>query len=181
MSYLYWKWDRAISKELCEIIINDINWDEKREAKIKSHEGKSSLNKKIRNTDIVWLHPMCVVGCIADKYIRTANKIAGWNYDLTETEKIQIGKYGVGGFYKWHIDGNSLEENPRKLSFSLVLSDTQNFNGGLFEFENTKNDQPILEQGSIIVFPSFLKHRVTPVTEGERISAVTWMHGTKFK
>ena len=123
---------------------------------------------------------MSVVGCIANSYIKTANLSAGWNYNLTNTEEIQLGKYYNGGFYGWHNDSNIISENPRKLSFTLLLNDSSEFKGGKLEFKNEK-EQPTLEQGTIIVFPSFIEHRVTPVTSGERYSAVTWMHGPNFK
>ena len=40
--------------------------------------------------------------------------------------------------------------------------------------------QPNLKQGSFIMFPSYMKHRVTPVTSGTRYSAVTWAYGPSF-
>ena len=39
----------------------------------------------------------------------------------------------------------------------------------------------ILPKGSIIVFPSFLWHRVKPVTKGVRYSLVVWNLGYPFK
>ena len=44
--------------------------------------------------------------------------------------------------------------------------------------ENNKGK--ILEEGSIIVFPAFMEHRVTPVTRGTRYSLVTWFVGPPF-
>jgi PKHD-type hydroxylase len=176
MTYLYWKWDKAIPKDYCEIILNNINWNQEKEATI----DKNVINKKVRKTKIVWQPKMSVIDCIADKYIKAANLSAGWNFNLSETEEIQIGKYGIGGFYKWHMDDKYVNENPRKLSFTLLLNDKKFFEGGNLEFKGIK-EQPILEQGSIIVFLSSAEHRVTPVTKGERVSAVTWMHGPNFK
>lgn len=176
MSYDYWKWDKVIPKEYCNVILNSINWDKKIDARINS--GEKALEK--RKTDIVWEMPLSVIGCIADKYIRIANICAGWDFNITNIDDIQIGKYHSNGFYDWHIDTNKKEDIPRKLSFSMLLNDCSEFEEGKFEFKNL-DEQPILEQGTIIVFPSDLLHRVTPVTKGERISAVTWMRGPKFK
>lgn len=177
MSYTYWKWDKAIPKEYCELIIKSIDWSKQEVAKIRN---KKNIDYKRRKTDVVWESSFSVVGCIADKYIRAANIAAGWNYEITNTEGIQIGKYCDGGFYEWHADEPIVQETPRKLSFSLLLNDPKQFEGGHFELKGMK-EQPILEQGSIIVFPSSLVHRVTPVTSGTRYSAVTWMHGPNFK
>jgi len=179
MSYTYWKWDKAIPQEYCKAILKNIDWEKAETGKIKQKTTKAQLAKK-RKTDIVWEDPLSVIGCIADKYIRSANIFAGWNFDLTQIENIQIGKYYHGGFYNWHIDCPAQDENPRKLSFSMLLNDPFEFEGGKLEFKNLK-EQPKMEQGSIIVFPSFCTHRVTPVTAGERYSAVTWMRGANFK
>ena len=39
----------------------------------------------------------------------------------------------------------------------------------------------IRPQGSVIVFPSFVWHRVTPVTKGTRYSLVLWTCGQPFR
>lgn len=177
--YLFWKWDKQIPKEYCDLIVKNSTTKNFVDAKV--GDGINGvINKKIRNTDMFWADPSSVVGCIAEKYIRMANIAAGWNYDLSVIENIQIGKYHSGGFYGWHADEAITTERPRKLSFSLLLNDPKEFSGGKLEFKKMK-EQPVLEQGSIIVFPSVLEHRVTPVTEGVRYSAVTWMHGPNFR
>lgn len=179
MMYTYWKWDKAISKEYCELIVKNADWAQKKSARI--HFDNSIEDESIRKTKIVWEHNLSVVGCIADRYIRAANVAAGWNYDLEKNlNKIQIGEYDSGGFYDWHSDGPIIHEMPRKLSFSLLLSDPKDFEGGVFELKNIK-EPLIMEQGSVIVFISSYPHRVTPVTSGSRYSAVAWMHGPNFK
>jgi len=176
MFFEYWKWDKAISKEQCELIIKSVNWDEESKAEV-----IKGVDENIRKTKLVWNDSLSVVGCIADRYIRTANNLAGWDFDISFTEKIQMGKYEVGGFYDWHTDFIMKDFNdPRKISFTLQLNDPNEYEGGNLEFKGF-NEQPVLQQGTIIVFLSTLNHRVAPVTKGTRYSAVTWMHGPKFK
>ena len=67
----------------------------------------------------------------------------------------------------------------RKLSMSIILN--SNFEGGDFEMRDVNNRVPRLEEGSIIVFPSFIEHRVVPVTKGVRYSLVAWFVGPPFK
>lgn len=178
MIYTYWKWDKAIPKEYCDLIIKKANWKETKSAKILSSKP---IDENIRKTKVVWENSFSVIGSIADRYTRAANIAAGWNYDLHKNiGEIQIGKYDSGGFYDWHRDGEIIDENPRKLSFVMLLNDPKEFKGGLFEFKHMK-EQPKLEQGSIMVFISSATHRVTPVTSGERYSAVSWMCGPNFK
>ena len=42
------------------------------------------------------------------------------------------------------------------------------------------NKIPTMKEGSIIVFPSFINHRVAPVTKGTRYSLVAWFVGPPF-
>jgi PKHD-type hydroxylase len=77
----------------------------------------------------------------------------------------------------------------RKLSLTLNLSDPKTYKGGnlLFDFgEHSENDRfhecsNAREQGTAIVFPSFLPHCVSPLTEGKRYSLVLWTLGEPFK
>ena len=39
----------------------------------------------------------------------------------------------------------------------------------------------ILPKGSIVIFPSYIWHRVSPVTKGTRLSLVQWNLGPGFK
>ena len=82
----------------------------------------------------------------------------------------------------------------RKLSMTCQLTDGSEYSGGELEFD-FRNSEPhqrqddkhlrkateILPKGSIIVFPSFLWHRVKPITRGVRYSLVLWHLGYPFK
>jgi PKHD-type hydroxylase len=56
-----------------------------------------------------------------------------------------------------------------------LLNNPLEFEGGEFQFGFSEKLK--LEQGTIIAFPSFLQHKVHPVTKGTRISAVSWIVG----
>lgn len=96
------------------------------------------------------------------------------------------------GHYDWHVDycgGFS----TRKLSFSIQLSDPSSYDGGDLEFAppNTMSFGPdatyesvrktIRMQGGMVIFPSYMLHRVTPVTRGTRYAIVGWVHGPAFR
>lgn len=84
------------------------------------------------------------------------------------------------------------EGKTRKLSCSVLLNDPSEYSGGDLEIGNTNNVDTSLEenkvnlkqynlgQGSIIVFPGFIWHRVTPVTKGTRYSLVMWTLGKPY-
>ena len=99
------------------------------------------------------------------------------------TEPGQFTYYRTGGFYKWHMD-NDISGKPqspvRKISTTCLLSDPSTFEGGELEFMDEGRTIK-LEQGQAVFFASWLQHRVTPVTKGERKSLVMWFGGPHFK
>jgi PKHD-type hydroxylase len=85
-----------------------------------------------------------------------------------------------GRLPKGYIRESNMVGKVRKLSLTLNLTDPNNYTGGAFEFENSVC-QESMSQGSIIVFPSFINHRVNPVLLGTRHSIVLWAMGKPFK
>jgi PKHD-type hydroxylase len=62
-----------------------------------------------------------------------------------------------------------------------LLNDPSEFEGGILQLKGMEDQNVLDKQGSIIVFPSFIEHKVTPVTKGVRYSAVTWASGPSFR
>lgn len=156
--------------------------------------------KKKRNSSVVWMSDRWIYDQI-QPYVHQANKLAGWNFEWDWSESCQFTKYSKNQYYDWHYDSfNSPYVNPenlnfhgkiRKLSVTCSLSDPKDYKGGELEFnfnnpENSKKNnirkcKEILPRGSIVVFPSFVWHRVCPVTKGTRYSLVIWNLGYPFK
>jgi PKHD-type hydroxylase len=113
-----------------------------------------------------------------------------YNMDLYGYESMQYTEYNSEekGHYGFHMDSaigasNALGET-RKLSMSMFLNDPDEYKGGKFQFnEGTEKNAVDVPQkkGRMIVFPSFMIHRVTPVTKGIRKSLVVWVLGPKFR
>ena len=112
-----------------------------------------------------------------------------YGFDLMEPEPFQITKYDEQnqGFYTPHEDG-VYDPVPvggivRKLSLSIQLTSPEYYEGGEFEFPNDKekfNVEDSKQQGTVIFFPSYMKHGVKPVTKGTRYSLVCWVKGPNF-
>ena len=162
--------------------------------------------QKTRNSNVVWLSEDWIYKEIHPFFIE-ANKNSGWNYDWDFSEACQFTKYGVGQYYGWHCDSwnrpyGDEEPNPefrgkeRKLSMTISLSDPSEYEGGNLEFDFRNYSKPgdekdrlsrikecaeIRPKGSIVVFPSYVYHRVTPVTKGTRYSLVCWSIGKPFR
>ena len=248
LKHNYYVFPKAISKEQCQGIIKRgldvMNLDkvsgksvvattfgnkEKGADKLNTaigsltHQGahKKGVNLStayVRDSYTSWLNDKWIYDIILPK-IHTANKDAGWNFDIKDSEMFQFTVYKPGGFYGWHTDGRSdhfgsyktaipginkknkygkfpegLTDNDfmvglnRKISVTVNLTDKKNYKGGDLRFDfgahSAKRYHTITqarEQGSIIVFPSFLHHQVTPVTTGTRYSLVLWTLGPPFK
>ena len=110
-----------------------------------------------------------------------------YNFHLNGYESFQYTTYDKDGKYDWHTDihlGSPFQANSpehRKLSLTVMLN--HDFEGGDFEInvQSESNPQKIEKQkGRIVLFPSFMIHRVTPVTKGIRKSLVVWVEGPKF-
>ena len=168
------------------------------EGKPLSDEDLKDLKKK-RDSNIVWLNDRWIYKEI-QPFIHQANRLAGWNFDWSFSESCQFTKYKLNQFYDWHADAwESAYDNPsnpdthgkiRKLSVTCSLSSPEDYEGGEleFDFRNTDPDKQsirkcaeIKPRGSIVVFPSFVWHRVKPVTKGTRYSLVIWNLGYPYK
>ena len=160
--------------------------------------------KKKRNSDLVWLSEQWIYKEI-QPYVNIANKNAGWNFEWDRSEACQFTKYKHNQYYDWHCDSwdkpyeREDKNDPdngkiRKLSMTCQLTDGSEYTGGELEFDFRNYDphmrddskhrvqcKEILPKGSIIVFPSFVWHRVKPVTSGTRYSLVVWNLGWPFK
>jgi len=157
--------------------------------------------QKIRKSNITWLDDYWIWKEIKP-YIHEANKAAGWNFDWDISESFQFTRYKPGQFYGWHEDSFvdpydkpdnlNMHGKIRKLSVSCILSDPEkDFTGGDLEFNINNPNRSEKENivvckeartlGSIIVFPSFVRHRVKKVKKGTRYSLVIWNVGRPFR
>jgi len=159
--------------------------------------------KKKRNSNIVWLNDRWIYKEI-QPYVHQANRNAGWNFEWDFSESCQFTKYKLNQYYDWHCDSwNKPYDNPndvntygkiRKLSMTCQLTDGSEYEGGELQFDCRNYDphmrdedkhvltvKEILPKGSIVVFPSFMWHRVQPVTKGIRYSLVVWNLGYPFR
>jgi PKHD-type hydroxylase len=96
---------------------------------------------------------------------------------------VQIARYDAteSGFYDWHFDFGP-SRPLRKLSISIQLSSSADYDGGDLELLYGPVPQRLdRSRGAFIIFPSFMLHRVTPVTRGVRWSLVAWIHGKRWR
>jgi PKHD-type hydroxylase len=101
---------------------------------------------------------------------------------LRERLQYTVYEQAEGGHYDWHVDHGAATPQPRKLSLSLQLSDPGSYEG--CDLELSYGDgvkQAPRSRGTLIAFPSYVLHRVTPIVSGTRKSLVTWVSGPDFR
>ena len=86
-------------------------------------------------------------------------------------------------YYDWHTDMSPTDRMmPRKLSMVLSLSDPHEYEGGLLQIKTGRDNETLeTKKGRAWFFPSYVLHRVTPVTKGTRKSLVLWAGGEQWK
>jgi len=94
-------------------------------------------------------------------------------------EPLNINQFNVNQGYGWHNDlGNNVM--TRKLAVVAFLSSEDSYRGGGLEFLTATKSKCPQSQGTVVIFPSFVPHRVTKVTKGTRHTMVGLIHGPAF-
>ena len=182
-------WDNFFSDEEIELLLAQPEWEAQTEGTVFIKNEGYVVRPESRATDLCWLYPKPEV---AHLWVKISNTIAEINrqfyhFDLTGVyEPMQLATYTSEkeSHYSWHVDsGIDSTGVPRKLSMAVVLNDTSEFEGGAFEILGGMGNIETLEikKGRAWFFPSYVTHRVTPVTKGVRKSAVLWVGGPAFK
>ena len=179
-------WEGALSVEQCNEVISYAIGDPE------PAQCNYGFNPHLRSANVWWL--------------KTTDEKYSWLYDrllhlaaiLNERhfhfniqgacEAIQLTRFNEGDhFSARHMDRMPGDYNgsnlPRKFTLAIPLSERSEFGGGDFEFDVGGNEMivPAQERGTLLTFPSFVLHRVTPVTSGVRWSLVLWLGGPSFK
>tara|TARA_R100001591_G_scaffold95453_2_gene101265 strand:- start:3708 stop:4307 length:600 start_codon:yes stop_codon:yes gene_type:complete len=190
----FWVFENAVPHRICDYILAHGKSQKEKLATVSNVDNLSSDKdveelKKKRNSQVVWLNHPWIYREI-HYWLNTANANAGWNFQWTSSESCQFTKYSGDEkqHYDWHTDSATIPNEfglVRKLSMSIALVDGTEYEGGDFEVNNLSpkkntinNIKTLKQKGSVVVFPSFVWHRVTPVTKGTRYSLVSWHLGS---
>lgn len=149
--------------------------------------GKDQVDESIRKSQIKWLDQKDrTCEWLYDKIFSLAS-IANdnmWRFKLiSAVDSIQYTEYREGGgHYDYHLDIGAGSASHRKLSLVVQLSDPSEYEGGQFEIlRGTTPDLLPNQKGAVLVFPSYILHRVRPITKGIRRSLVIWVGGEHYQ
>ena len=183
-SYIVETTQPLFTPEQCKLIIEAGRSQPKENGQVGGGSG-GTVDTKTRTSHISWI-PFSKMPEMYKKIeqvmLQTNNNHFGFE-GMQLTEPAQYTEYPEGGFYDWHIDSdiNCQHEPPvRKISMTCLLSPESEFEGGGLELMSEgKIARP--KQGQAIFFASFVRHRVVPITKGNRKSLVMWFGGPSFK
>ena len=176
-------WEGAFSE-------SELDW---LQAKAKASENNAQVgggaggvvNPNIRRSQVSWLGNTPDTEWVFRKLGDVAAKLNAqyYRFDLTGFgEGLQLTQYDQSetGMYGWHQDyGGGIS---RKLSMAVQLTDPSEYEGGNLQVLTSSQPQNVRKQrGLIAIFPSYILHQVTPVTQGSRQSLVAWVSGPAFK
>tara|TARA_R100000808_G_C2150131_1_gene158740 strand:- start:2296 stop:2859 length:564 start_codon:yes stop_codon:yes gene_type:complete len=183
--YHYSAFDSYFSKNFCAQIIKLMDEKNLTQALVGK---KKNMNLNIRDSYTSFLNEDWINKEIYF-LVQQANKDI-WNFNLSHAENVQFTKYQLNQYYHWHSDDNHISQNKdRKLSVVIALNDSKNYTGGdlLLKDMTTVSEHDVFKcdvlknTGSVIIFPSLVLHKVTPITSGTRYSLVNWIVGDEFK
>ena len=207
---VYWTFSELPS-EMVDVLVKDLKKYDKaiKDSVVRDEVGNPALEetKGVRKSSNAWIDGSNWVSGFVWYYIMKANR-ENFMYDIEgiDTNEIQYTEYQKGEYYDWHIDdditrcmvndnvltsadnhGENIAilngEYIRKLSFSIQLSDPEDYEGGELEF-NVNNEERFFapnKKGTVIIFDSRIQHRVREVKSGVRKSLVGWVVGPRWK
>ncbi len=170
----------------------ELNWLQEQAQKAEQRGQAGGANnegelKQIRRSHVSWLSKNPDTSWIFQKLAHIASSLNAqyFRFDLTGFgEPLQLTNYDQSehGMYGWHVDYGGKLTPSRKLSMVLQLTDPSQYEGGNLQVMTGIQPQTVRKQrGLVAVFPSYVLHQVTPVTNGSRQSLVAWVNGPAFK
>jgi len=139
-------------------------------------------DEKVRKGTVRWLYDFPT--WVMNKLMTMVNEANDhlWDFNLHQSiEAIQYTEYPPeGGHYDWHMDCGPGIQHQRKVSITVQLND--DYKGGELQlYQGGTPTTALKKKGAVIIFPSYMLHRIAPVTKGVRNSLVLWLGGDHYR
>ncbi len=183
----------VFSARQCERIIDLADALEVARADLEGADD-DTIDASIRDSWVSWIPPGPDTDWIYAKLATVATRAnRAYGFELSGfDEDLQFTRYErPGSFYTWHQDGLDAGVHHRKLALVVQLTDPADYEGADLElFDVVEDSTPdelaefrarVRRRGSVVVFPAFEYHRVTPLRSGGRQSLVAWVSGSPFR
>lgn len=191
-AWLYY--DKHFSSDYIDEIVNycDNNLNLK-DAKIGPTDETEKHDSGVRSTQIAFMQND---NPFENKLFKELNEFVHsvnnrfFKFDINKLNEIQYTVYNtddIEDFYTWHVDswhGTNQLPTDRKLSLTIQLTDGSEYEGCNFNTDDSFEAIPselIRNKGSVIIFPSYIRHMVSPIKSGTRKVLVCWVEGPNWK
>ena len=148
------------------------------------YEKDSSLRfSTARTCSNAWIDVLPETEWIYSKILKEITRVnfEKFRFDINNFQSATLLRYKPFQQFKWHVD---IIDGPdqRKLTCVINLTDPAQYIGGQLEVDGDwENKELARNQGSAIIFPSFLRHRAKAPILGTRWSLVLWQTGGPWK
>lgn len=150
-------------------------------------EDDKNIDDGYRRSSVLFLTDINYFSNLYNTVINTALEVntAHFKYALNYVEPLQYSVYNSSNLGHYDVHTDSYLRNTsgfiRKVSFSILLDDPEEFEGGDLLLHTTSEPFKVnMKKGDMFLFPSFMPHSVSPVTQGVRRSLVGWVCGPNF-
>ena len=181
----YWKWEsyykpKYVSK-LNRFIVKNLRAGEGRDAAAVGTKGEKKKYVKARYISYQKLRPLLYplphdIEWInqkqfgVDLYPINLRSFCNYNVYYSSTED----------HYDWHVDGTSNLMDDMKFTVVINLSDGP-YTGGDFQIYHNDLYEVSFKSGDVLMFRSFLNHKITPLLSGERKTLVFFLYGPRWR
>ena len=179
MRELYQLWSSVFTNEQIKYVFEIAH--KVKDQKAEMFSANQSM-QDIRSCKIRWIYDKWIQNLLWN-YVQKAN--IAFDVDVQNNAEMQFTEYysDQEDHYDWHhdINWNGYNISDRKISITVQLSDINEYEGGDFEFDEIKTNADFKSKGTVLIFPSYLRHRILPITSGTRYSLVAWFSGPRWK
>jgi len=186
-NHLYWWWKKSLDvktiKEINKFIIKNYGEIETDQLKAKDNDGNLKKNTKtflIQYKKIKKYFAPLIEDCMIQ------NKV-NFGYDLHPVFDSILCNYNIydsteGANYDWHVDISPNPYEDVKLTVIINLSEKICEGGKLYLQSTNEMEIPELNEiGSMVMFQSGVRHRVSSITKGLRKNITFFLTGPNFK
>jgi PKHD-type hydroxylase len=186
-NHRWYSYSQGFTEQECDTIVKMFKGQELQKAVV-GNAGQSTLDETHRRSLVFWIPKVKRNSWIYERILNLVGQANEniFKFDICELiEPLQFTQYDstFQGKYDWHVDsgGHDIQGN-RKLSVVVQLSYPTEYEGGQLQFGvDDKLEDADKTKGTFLIFPSYMRHRVTEVTKGVRYSLVTWISGPPFR
>ena len=166
---------QLLNEEEIEILIKTVNdqtnlWEDGKKT-AGSHASKVKNNLQLnRNSEISKKYSQLIKKRILENQLIKSFSLPKIIHGIMFTKSSQNMGYGR------HIDNPFMSTGRSDLSFTISLTNKENYEGGELVIETLNSEKEFkLDAGQMIIYPSTFLHSVKEVKTGERVVCVGWI------